>query len=109
MLKVENVDFYYGEVQVLNDLSLEVKDGEFVALFGPNGRGKSTLLKVICGLLSPQSGTVEYDGLLLNRLPIQKIVNKGVVYIAEDRHLFPDMSVLDNLRCDHYPTPDEPC
>ena len=102
MLKVENINFFYGEVQVLTNLSLIVKDGEFVALFGPNGHGKSTLLKVISGLLSPQSGTIEYDGVFLNQLTIQKIVNMGIVYIAEDRHLFPDMSVVDNLRMGAY-------
>lgn len=102
MLKVENINFSYGEVQVLTDLSLRVEDGEFVALFGPNGHGKSTLLKVVCGLLTPQSGTIEYEGVLLNRIPIPKIVNMGLIYIAEDRHLFPDMTVLDNLRIGAY-------
>jgi branched-chain amino acid transport system ATP-binding protein len=103
MLKVNNINFYYGEVQVLSDVSIMVGDGEFVALFGPNGHGKSTLLKVICGLLQPTAGSVEYNGETINKLPIQKIVDMGLVYIAEDRHLFSDMSVIDNLKMGAYP------
>lgn len=102
MLKVDHVDFSYGEVQVLNDVSLTVGNGEFVAVFGPNGHGKSTLLKVISGLLKPASGSVEYDGEVISRLPIQKIVNKGLVYIPEDRHLFPELTVGENLRMGAY-------
>ncbi|MCJ7625321.1 MAG: ATP-binding cassette domain-containing protein, partial [Anaerolineaceae bacterium] len=60
MLKVENINFFYGEIQVLSDISLKVEEGEFVVIFGPNGHGKSTLLKVICGLLKPVSGTIKY-------------------------------------------------
>jgi branched-chain amino acid transport system ATP-binding protein len=102
MLKVEHVDFLYGEVQVLSDVSLTVGDGEFVAVFGPNGHGKSTLLKVISGLLKPASGTVEYDGEVISRTPIQDIVNRGLVYIPEDRHLFPELTVAENLRMGAY-------
>jgi branched-chain amino acid transport system ATP-binding protein len=98
MLDVNNIDFFYGEVQVLTDVSLKVDEGEFVAIFGPNGHGKSTLLKVICGLLRPVSGSVEYDGERVERLPTRHIVNRGLVYVPEDRHLFPEMTVIDNLR-----------
>jgi branched-chain amino acid transport system ATP-binding protein len=98
MLEIRNVDFYYDEVQILTDVSLTVDDGEFAAIFGPNGHGKSTLLKVVCGLLRPASGEIYYDGEDITRKPIQEIVNQGLVYIAEDRHLFPEMSVMDNLR-----------
>jgi branched-chain amino acid transport system ATP-binding protein len=97
MLRVDKIHFSYGEVPVLSDVSLHVNDGEFIVLFGPNGHGKSTLLKTICGLQSPASGSVEYDGVEIGTLPVQKIVEMGLVYVAEDRHLFPDMSVLDNL------------
>lgn len=103
MLNVRNIDFYYGEVQVLTDVSLEVKEGELVAIFGPNGHGKSTLLKVICGLLTPASGSVEYDGKTINRRSTEEIVNMGLVYIPEDRHLFPEMTVLENLKMGAYP------
>lgn len=103
MLKVNKINFFYGEVQVLSDVSITVDEGEFVALFGPNGHGKSTLLKVICGLQNPASGSVVYNDVTINKLPIQKIVDMGLVYIAEDRHLFPDMTVMDNLKMGAYP------
>jgi len=102
MLRVDKIHFSYGEVPVLSDISLYVNDGELVVLFGPNGHGKSTLLKTICGLQSPESGFVEYDGVEISKLPVQKIVEMGLVYVAEDRHLFPDMSVLDNLTMGAY-------
>jgi branched-chain amino acid transport system ATP-binding protein len=102
MLKVEHLYFSYGEVQVLADVSLRVNDGEFVVLFGPNGHGKSTLLKTICGLQKPDSGSSEYNGQVIHNLPVQKIVEIGLSYIAEDRHLFPDMSVADNLAMGAY-------
>jgi len=98
MLSVNHIDFYYGEVQVLRDVSISVEEGEFVTMFGPNGHGKSTLLKTICGLYRPAAGSVTYDGKLISRLPIQKIVELGLVYIPEDRHLFPEMTVWENLR-----------
>ena len=97
MLEADKVNTFYGQLQALRDVSLKVNDGELVVLFGPNGHGKSTLLKTICGLLSPASGSVRWNGQELTKLPTQKIVEMGVVYIAEERHLFPDMTVLDNL------------
>ena len=97
MLKIDNINTFYGELQVLRDVSLRVSDGELVILFGPNGHGKSTLLKTICGLLAPVSGSVKWNGREITKLSTQKIVEMGVVYIAEERHLFPDMTVLNNL------------
>jgi branched-chain amino acid transport system ATP-binding protein len=102
MLEVEKVNVFYGQLQALRDVSLKVHDGELVVLFGPNGHGKSTLLKTICGLLTPASGTVKWNGKELTKVPAQKIVEMGVVYIAEERHLFPDMTVLDNLTLGAY-------
>lgn len=102
MLEAKNVNFLYGEVQVLTDVSIRIDDGEYVALFGPNGHGKSTLLKIICGLLKPISGTINYDDHVLNRLPIQAIVDLGLIYIPEDRNLFPDMTVAENLKMGAY-------
>jgi len=102
MLEVEKVNTFYGQLQALRDVSLKVKGGELVVLFGPNGHGKSTLLKSICGLLSPASGSVRWNGTEITRLPSQKIVEMGVVYIAEERHLFPDMTVLENLNLGAY-------
>ena len=102
MLKVNNLNTFYGEFQVLHDVSLEVSDGELVAVFGPNGHGKSTLLKTISGLLHPVSGSIKFDGEETAGWPAKRLVKKGIVYIAEDRHLFPQMSVLNNLRLGAY-------
>lgn len=102
MLSVKNIDFFYGDIQILTDVSLQVNEQEWVAVFGPNGHGKSTLLKVICGLLKPASGSVEYDGERIDRLQGRKIVNRGLVYVPEDRHLFPEMTVLENLKMGAY-------
>jgi branched-chain amino acid transport system ATP-binding protein len=98
MLSVNKVSFFYEDVQILTDVSLQVNNQEWVAIFGPNGHGKSTLLKVICGLLKPASGSVEYEGDRIDRLSAREIVNRGIVYVPEDRHLFPQMSVLENLK-----------
>lgn len=102
MLSVKNVNFAYGEIQVLTDISIEVGEGQFVAIFGPNGHGKSTLLKVICGLQKPKSGIVEYDGQPIHHLATQEIVERGLVYIPEDRNLFPEMTVMENLKMGAY-------
>jgi len=89
-------------VPILTNVSFEVNDGTFVLIIGPNGHGKSTLLKTICGLQNPQSGTIRYNDHNIHTLPVQKIVEMGLIYIAEDRHLFPDMSVADNLKMGAY-------
>lgn len=102
MLKVEQIDFFYGEVQVLTNISINVNAGECVAIFGPNGHGKSTLLKVICGLYKPAKGEIYFDGQIISQLPTQAIVDLGLVYIPEDRNLFPEMTVLENLRIGAY-------
>lgn len=102
MLKVKNIHFSYDEVPVLTDISLEVEPGKLVAIFGPNGHGKSTLLKAITGLIRPRSGTISYNERLINGLSTEEIINMGLVYIAEDRHLFPDMTVNENLKLGAY-------
>jgi branched-chain amino acid transport system ATP-binding protein len=102
MLKVDNLNFFYGEVQVLTGVSINVEEGEFVAIFGPNGHGKSTLLKVICGLLKPFSGQIYYNESLISGMSTQEIVDLGLVYIPEDRNLFPEMTVVDNLKMGAY-------
>jgi len=102
MLEVHKIDTFYGEFRVLKEVSLKVNDGELVVLFGPNGHGKSTLLKTICGLLKPSSGYVKFNGIEINKLPIQKIIEMGLVYIPEERHLFPQMTVMENLKLGAY-------
>ena len=102
MLEVENIETFYGEFQVLKKVSIDVGEGELRLLLGPNGHGKSTLLKTICGLLTPASGTIRFRGKEINRLPSEKIVEMGITYIAEDRELFPEMTVLENLKMGAY-------
>lgn len=80
------------------EVSINVGEGELVVVFGPNGHGKSTLLKTICGLLTPTSGSIKFSGEQINGLPTEKIVEMGLVYIPEERHLFPEMTVLENLK-----------
>ncbi len=102
MLKVNNIDVFYGEFQVLKNVFLKVNKGEFVIVLGPNGHGKSTLLKTISGLLTPSSGSITFNGKTITSLPTHKVVELGITYIAEDRHLFPEMTVYDNLRLGAY-------
>lgn len=102
MLKVENLNAYYGEAQVLKQVSVSVDQGQVVVVLGPNGHGKSTLLKAICGLAERVEGTITYQGQAINGLATDKLVNMGVIYIAENRELFPYMTVLENLKLGAY-------
>lgn len=102
MLEVDKLDAFYGEVQVVKQVSLIVNEGELVVLLGPNGHGKSTLLKTICGLHPCGSGHVKFDGVEVNKLPSQKIVERGLVYVAEERRLFPEMTIMENLKMGAY-------
>ncbi|MEJ2166403.1 MAG: ABC transporter ATP-binding protein [Desulfobacterales bacterium] len=102
ILDIQALDSFYGELQVLRKASLKLYEGEVVALFGPNGHGKSTLLKAIAGLHPPAAGSIFYLGEDLTAMPGEKIVEKGIAYIPEARNLFPDMTVLENLRLGAY-------
>jgi branched-chain amino acid transport system ATP-binding protein len=102
MLEVENVSTFYGEYQAIHDVSLRVESGRLVSIFGPNGHGKSTLLKTICGLMKPASGVIRFEGREIQGLPSHKLVEMGVVLISEERHLFPEMTVTENLRLGAY-------
>ncbi len=97
MLDVAHVDTFYGRIHAIKDISLSVKEKEVVAVLGANGHGKSTLLKTICGLLAPASGTIEFNGRRINRLPMHRIVELGVVYVPEEKNLFQDLTVRENL------------
>ena len=102
MLNVNNLNAYYGEFHVLKDVSLSVEEGQVVVMLGPNGHGKSTLLKAICGLAGKVNGEVIYQGQNIKGIAAQKLVNMGINYIAENRELFPYMSVMDNLKLGAY-------
>ena len=97
MLEVANLNVFYDEFHVLHDVSMHVAEDEAVALIGANGHGKSTLMKAICGLIPIRSGDVTFQGRRLNGLSVSEIVKQGLVYVAEDRRLFPDMTVRENL------------
>ncbi|MCL2164355.1 MAG: ABC transporter ATP-binding protein [Oscillospiraceae bacterium] len=102
MLKISNLETYYGDVRIIKGISLEMQEGKLIAIFGPNGHGKSTLLKTICGLVKPTSGTIEFQGIDVAKLNMMQIVDLGLVYVPEDRHLFPEMTVMENLRMGAY-------
>ena len=97
MLKVENIDVFYGDLQVLWDVSFEVRDKEILVLVGANGAGKSTTLKAISGILRPRSGSISFDHVRLDEVPADKIIQHGVVHVPEARRLFREMSVEENL------------
>lgn len=97
MLKVRQINVSYGDVQVLWDVSFEVRPGEFISLLGANGAGKTTTLNSISGLLRPRSGSIEFLGEDLTRLPAHRMAELGIAHVPEGRRLFPEMTVLENL------------
>jgi branched-chain amino acid transport system ATP-binding protein len=97
MLKVQNIQTYYGNIQALKDVTIEVAEGEIVALIGANGAGKTTTLMSICGITPPRSGEVLLDGDPIHGFSPEDIVKKGIVQVPEGRRIFPDMTVLENL------------
>ena len=102
MLKVSHLNAYYGESHVLRDVSVFVAKGEVVVMLGPNGHGKSTLLKSICGLVEHVKGTITYREKPIAGMATENIVNLGLIYIAENRELFPYLTVMDNLKLGAY-------
>jgi branched-chain amino acid transport system ATP-binding protein len=107
MLKLNGVQAYYGYIHALKSVSLEVKEGSIVTLLGANGAGKTTILKVISGLLQPSRGTIEFQGKNITELPPEKIVQKGIVQSPEGRQIFPELTVAENLRIGAYTVRDK--
>ncbi|UCB51299.1 MAG: ABC transporter ATP-binding protein [Deltaproteobacteria bacterium] len=97
LLEIKNIDVYYGDVQVIFNLSLHVEEGEVVSIIGGNGAGKSTLLKTISGLLHPAKGEVFFEDAAIQAAPPDEIVERGIVHVPEGRRLFTLMTVKDNL------------
>jgi branched-chain amino acid transport system ATP-binding protein len=97
MLKINHIDVSYGDVQVLWDVSFEVREKEILVLVGANGAGKSTTLRTISGLLRPSKGSIEYKGQVLNQVPAHKMIELGLAHVPEGRRLFPEMTVEENL------------
>ena len=102
LLEVRDLDFAYGDVQVLRGVSLSVNAGEIVSLVGSNGAGKSTTLRNVSRLLRPRSGAIVFDGHDLTRLSSHQVVELGLVQVPEGRRVFPEMTVLENLRMGSY-------
>ena len=98
MLQVNNIDVAYGDVQVLFGVSLDIQEGELVAVIGANGAGKTTLLKAISGIIKPQKGTIRFHDQTISEQEPDKTVGDGIIHVPEGRLLFPDMSVKENLR-----------
>ena len=97
-LEVKGLNTYYGESHVLQDMSVAVNSGEIVALLGRNGMGKSTTLKSIMGLVKPKSGSIIFQGKDITTFPPYKTAKIGIGYVPEERRIFPNLSVLDNLK-----------
>ncbi|MGP7816927.1 ABC transporter ATP-binding protein [Niallia sp. 01092] len=102
MLKVEDINVYYGNIQALKGVTMEVKEGEIVTLIGANGAGKSTLLKTLSGLLKPKSGTIHYLGKSIAGKAAQSIVKAGISHVPEGRRVFANMTVEENLELGAY-------
>jgi branched-chain amino acid transport system ATP-binding protein len=102
MLEIERIVVSYGEVTAVRDVSLTIKQGEIVTLIGGNGAGKTTTLKTISGLLTPSAGSIRLEGRSITGLAPDRIVALGVAHVPEGRHVFPKLSVEDNLRVGAY-------
>ena len=97
MLKVDNLHYYYGGVHALKGIGFDVKKGEIVTLVGANGAGKTTTLQCVSGLLSASSGTIEYEGKQIQKMPPHRASGLGIAQVLENRHVFPHLSVEENL------------
>lgn len=97
MLKIDNIDVYYGAIHALKGISLEVNEGEIVTLIGANGAGKSTTLRTISGLLKPKAGSITFLGQNIAGVRAHEIVKKGISQVPEGRRVFAEMTVMENL------------
>jgi branched-chain amino acid transport system ATP-binding protein len=97
MLKVENLDVFYGDAQALDDVSLEIEEGAIVAIVGANGAGKTSLIRTIAGMHKPARGHILYHGLDIAGWPSHKVCDLGIGQVAEGRQVFPSLSIAENL------------
>lgn len=102
VLRVDNLESYYGPIMAIRGASLEVREGQIVTVLGANGAGKTTLLKTISGVMDPEKGTVKLEGTEIQGSEPDQIVNKGLVHVPEGREIFPLMSVADNIKLGAY-------
>lgn len=102
MLKIENLDVFYGVIQALKQVNIEVQQGQIVSLIGSNGAGKTTLLRTISGLIKQQSGTIFFKGEDISKTPAEDLPKKGLVHVPEGRRIFAGLSVYENLQMGGY-------
>ena len=108
MLKVENINVYYGAIHALKGISVDVKEGEIVTLIGANGAGKSTILRTISGLLRTKTGNIFFEGNSVASMAPEEIVKKGISQVPEGRRIFANMTVEENLELGAYIRSDKP-
>ena len=102
MLKVENLEVYYGMIQAIKGISFEVNEGEVIALIGANGAGKTTILHTVTGLVDAKAGSIEFEGKNLLKTPAHNIVSMGMAHVPEGRRIFQELTVLENLKLGAY-------
>ncbi|MDF2571663.1 MAG: livF 1 [Sporomusa sp.] len=102
VLKLENINTFYGQSQALDNISIEVKAGEFVTILGANGAGKSTIMKTIMGLVNAKTGSMSFNNQDISSLPPWERANIGIGYVPEGRRVFPDLTVEENLKMGAY-------
>lgn len=107
MLEIKNINAFYGESQALYDVSLTVKEGEFLTIIGANGAGKTTIMKSLMGLIKPKSGQIFYEGKDIVPAAAWDRADLGIAYVPEGRRLFPDLTVEENLRIGAYKINDQ--
>ena len=107
LLKVDNIEVYYGMIKALKGVSFEVNKGEIVALIGANGAGKTTILHTVTGLLKPKTGTIIYKDNDITKVPAHKIVSMGMAHVPEGRRIFQQLSVIDNIKLGAYTRKDK--
>ena len=107
MLKVNDLQVYYGVIQALKGISFEVNEGEVIALIGANGAGKTTILHTITGLIESKAGSVQFEGKDITKMPGHKIVTLGMAHVPEGRRVFADLSVYENLKLGAYTRTDK--
>jgi len=102
VIEISGLNVFYGDYQALFDVKATVASGEIVSLLGANGAGKTTAINAICGFIRPRAGTIRFDGSVIHKMSPNKIVEKGLIQIPEERMLFADMTVLENLQMGAY-------
>ena len=107
MLKVTDLQVYYGVIQALKGISFEVNEGEVIALIGANGAGKTTILHTVTGLINQKAGEIEFEGKDISHTPAYKIVAEGMAHVPEGRRVFAELSVYDNLMMGAYTRKDK--